>query len=139
MHQVIHLETFSNSIFVIAAIFRAEGEIPGNSRDPYYFDKIKINLLTLKNIHNSNKMIYDAEILPGTQDFQKIINIRIKDNIEEKTEHVYDPLNEGRELILSKCNSNFSYDVKIQDNELTEISEEEKKKIGPKICQFRIA
>ncbi|WP_299437880.1 hypothetical protein [uncultured Aquimarina sp.] len=138
-HQVIHVETFSKAIFIIGACFNAKGEIYGNSRDPSYFDKIDISLLTLKNIHNSNKMIFSAEIAPGDSRFTKKLNIYIKNNPVFENEYIYDPVKEGKELTLLSCNTNNFFDVTIYDSDSEELTQKERDLIGPKICQFRIA
>ncbi|WP_299257290.1 hypothetical protein [uncultured Aquimarina sp.] len=134
-YQVIHVETFTTSVYAIGACFIPNGEIPGTGRNS--FDKVSISKLILKKISGESKKNYDAKVCVSNKDpFLYELKVFVEDDLSNDTESFYTPTPLNK-IELKRCLSNDSFDVTIIDSNPKPITDPDK--IGPKICQFRIA
>lgn len=134
VHQVVHVETDPDAIFVIGACFSVQGEQKlGDGRN--YYDEVILTNLVLRNLVGQKKRIISASLEERVGfDYHFIIEIENhdKDNQESSLD---------TNLKFKKCISNSSFDVTIKDSDkvISALQESKRLAIGPKICQFRSA
>tara|TARA_R110002167_G_scaffold247308_10_gene452918 strand:- start:165 stop:638 length:474 start_codon:yes stop_codon:yes gene_type:complete len=135
-YQVIHVETSSDSIYVIGACFATNGEIE-MEQGRKFFDEISISKLTLRNIKGLNKKIVSAEIKALNNEYVYELFIHLENDPDNILESIYIPPSQNL-IIFKRCHTDNRIDVTIKDVDYISIRNEMKRDVGPKICQFRI-